>query len=130
MGGSVPGRAEELLSSEPLVGHLATSSDDRPHVAPVWYRYEDGTLELLTTGRKLSNIRANPRVAFSVQKATDGVPEWQVTLRGTATVVEDPETTREHNRKLNRKYGVEADAWEGENTLVRIDVASASYETF
>jgi len=125
----VPESAEDLLTSEPLVGHLATSTDDRPHVAPVWYRYEDGTLDITTTGRKLADIRANPRVAFSVQNAEAGIPEWQVTLRGTATVVEDPETTRERNRLINEKYGVDPDAF-SENTLVRIEVGSASAETF
>ncbi|AWB28325.1 pyridoxamine 5'-phosphate oxidase family protein [Halococcoides cellulosivorans] len=129
MGDAVPPNAEKLLESEPLVGHLATSTDDRPHVAPVWYCYEDGTLDITTTGQKLADVRANPRVAFSVQRSEDGIPEWQVTLRGTATVVEDPETTRERNRSINEKYGVDPDAY-AENTLVRIDVGSASYETF
>ncbi|PSQ09908.1 pyridoxamine 5'-phosphate oxidase [Halobacteriales archaeon QS_5_70_15] len=126
---SVPREAEELLTSEPLTAYLATSREDRPHVAPVWYRYEDGTVEVMTTGRKLENLRANPRVSLAVQKAEAGIPEWTVTLLGTAEVVEEAGANREANRRINRKYGAEPDAWEG-NTLVRIDVGSASHRTY
>jgi nitroimidazol reductase NimA-like FMN-containing flavoprotein (pyridoxamine 5'-phosphate oxidase superfamily) len=129
MAETVPTEVEELLTGEPTVGHLATSTDGRPHVAPLWYRYEDGTVEIMTTGRKLANLRENPRVALSIQKDEDGIPEWRVTLQGTATVIDDEAVTRERNRKLNRKYGIEEDAWES-NTLVRIDVGNANSETF
>ena len=126
---SVPNEVEELLTSEPLTAYLATSREDRPHVAPVWYRYDGGTVEVMTTGRKLENLRANPRVSLAVQKEDAGIPEWTVTLLGTADVVDAENATREANRRINRKYGVEPDAWEG-NTLVRIDVGSASYRTY
>jgi len=123
----VPEEAERLLGSEPLEAQLATSVDDRPHVAPLWFRYAgDDVVEIMTTGQKLANVRRNPRVALAVSKSVDGHPEWQVVMRGTATVVEDEATAREANRKLNQKYGAEPDAW-AENTLVRIDVASTNY---
>ena len=125
----VPPEVEELLTGDPVVAHLATCSDGRPHSAPLWYRYEDGVVEILTTGRKLANVRENPRVALSMEKDEAGIPEWMVTLRGTATVVEDGDEIREANTRINRKYGVEDDAW-SENVLVRIDVGSASYRTY
>lgn len=130
MGETVPAKAEELLTSEPLVAHLATCHDGRPHAAPLWYRYEDEVVEIMTTGQKLANIRRNPRVALSVQKAEDGHPEWMVVVRGRAHVVEDEAVNREQNAKLNRKYGAEEDAWEEENTLVRIEIGSTSYKQF
>lgn len=126
---TVPPTVVDLLTSEPLVAHLATCRDGRPHVAPVWYRYEDETIEILTSGQKLTNIRHNPRVAMSVQKASGGSPEWMVTLRGRAHIIKDEDTTREQNRKLNEKYGAEPDAWE-ENTLVRIDIGSSTYKQY
>lgn len=129
MAEDVPAEVEDLLTSEVLPAYLATSHDDRPHVAPLWYRYDDGIVEIMTTGQKLANIRRNPRVSMAVQKHDAGMPEWTVTLRGTARVVDDEETGREANRKLNRKYGAEDDAWK-ENTLVRIDVGSTSYRTY
>ena len=39
---SVQPEAEALITDAPEMAHLATSSDDRPHVAPVWYLYDDG----------------------------------------------------------------------------------------
>ncbi|MEF8842770.1 MAG: pyridoxamine 5'-phosphate oxidase family protein [Haloarculaceae archaeon] len=83
----------------------------------------------MTTGRKVENVRANPRVSLAVQKVEAGIPEWTVTLLGTARVVEDGVANRTANRRINRKYGVEPDAWE-ENSLVRVDVGSASYRTY
>lgn len=125
----VPSEVEALLTSDPVVAHLATAVDDRPHVAPVWYRYDDGVVEFTTTGKKLENVRENPRVALSIQRADGGRPEWLVTLRGTATVVEDEAENREATERINRKYGVEPDAW-SENTLVRVDVGSVSHQTY
>ncbi|WP_440763733.1 pyridoxamine 5'-phosphate oxidase family protein [Natronorubrum sp. DTA7] len=122
--------AERLLESEPLMAHLGTSVDDRPHVAPVWYRYaDDDIIEIVTTGRKLANVRDNPRVALSVQADDAGQTRWMVTLLGTATVVDDEDEAAEARRRINEKYGAESDAYT-ENTLVRIDVGSASYQTY
>jgi nitroimidazol reductase NimA-like FMN-containing flavoprotein (pyridoxamine 5'-phosphate oxidase superfamily) len=111
------------------VGYLATSADGRPHVAPLWFRYEDGTVEVMTTGRKLANVRENPRVSLAVQSGDASDPDWTVTLLGTAEVVEDEAANRRANRRINARYGVEDDAWSG-NTLVRIDVGSASVRTY
>lgn len=125
----VPDEVEDLLESEPLAAFLGTSADNRPHTAPLWYRYDDGVVEIMTTGQKLENIRSNPYVSISVQKAEAGIPEWMVTMLGTATVVEDEERNRKANRRINMKYGVDADSWQ-ENTLVRIRVATVAYKTF
>ena len=122
----IPPEAEALLTGEPLVAHLATCADGDPHVAPVWYDYRDGRVEVATTGRKLANLRANPRVALSVQKDEGGRPEWGVVVRGTATVVEDEAETRAAIRRINRRYGTDEDAW-AENVLVRIDVGSVAH---
>ena len=127
---SVPPDVERLLTSEPLLAHLATCRGGKPHVAPLWYTYDDGVVEVVTTGRKLENLRENPYVSLSVEKSTGGDPEWMVTLRGRATVVEDEAAFRAANRRINRKYGADEDAWEFENTLVRIEVGSASYRTY
>jgi PPOX class probable F420-dependent enzyme len=127
----VPRTAERLLTSEPLMAHLATCRDGRPHVAPVWYRYdpEDDVVELVTTGRKLANVRENPRVALSVQKDEGGHAQWTVTLLGTAEVVDDEAATREATRRINAKYDASEEAW-SENRLVRVDVGSVSYRTY
>ena len=129
MAQAVPPEVEELLTGEPAVAHLATCRDGRPHSAPLWYRYEDGELEVVTTGVKLANVRENPRVAVSIERDEAGIPEWTVTVRGTATVVDDEAETRAANRRINRKYGVDEEAW-SENVLVRIEIGSVSYRTY
>ena len=126
---SVPARVETLLTGDPVTAHLATCKDGRPHVAPVWFRYEDGVVELVTGGRKLADLSENPYVSLSVEKSDGGDPAWMVTLRGTATVVEDEAAFREANRRINRKYGAEDESWE-DNTLVRIRVGSASHRVY
>ncbi|ELZ22969.1 pyridoxamine 5'-phosphate oxidase-related FMN- binding protein, partial [Natrinema limicola JCM 13563] len=90
---TVPPEAERLLEREPLMAHLGTCVEGRPHVAPVWYRYADGVVEIVTTGRKLANVRQNPRVSLSIQKAEAGQARWMVSLLGTATVIDDEDET-------------------------------------
>lgn len=121
--------AAELLQSEPLAAFLATANENHPHVAPVWYRYEAGTVEVATTGKKLQNVRANPRVALAVQKDDAGIPEWTVTALGTATVIDEESETEAAIEKINRRYGVESDVW-ADNTLIRIDVGSTSHRRY
>ena len=118
-----------LLESEPLMAHLATCVDGRPHVAPVWYRYDDGILELVTTGKKLENVRTNPRVAISIQKDERGTARWTVTILGTASVVEDDDATRDALERINEKYDAPPDAY-AENVLVRVEVGSTAYRTY
>jgi nitroimidazol reductase NimA-like FMN-containing flavoprotein (pyridoxamine 5'-phosphate oxidase superfamily) len=142
---TVPATLAERLTGDPVVAHLATCTDGRPHAAPLWFRYVDpdeeetnedepagrDVIEVMTTGRKLADVRENPRVALSIHAGAAGHPDWRATLRGTATVVEDPDETRAANRKINRRYRADdPDAWLEENTLVRIAVGSASYEEF
>jgi PPOX class probable F420-dependent enzyme len=129
MSDGIDPEAERLLESEPLMAHLATCRDGRPHVAPVWYRYDDGTVEVTTTGRKLANLRANPRTALSVQKDVDGTAQWMVSLLGTATVVEDDAERRTAAARINAKYGADESAFP-ENVLVRVDVGSASHRIY
>lgn len=126
MSQTVPEEAEALLTSEPLVAHLSTCHENQPHVAPLWYNYRDGDVEVATTGRKLANIRMNERVALSVQKDENGHPQWGVVLRGTATVIDDQEVSQAALRRINRRYGTADDAW-SENTPVRIDVGSVNH---
>lgn len=126
----VPEAVENLITDAREVAHLGTSVDDRPHVAPLWYRYAgDDLVEVMTTGKKLDNVRENHHVALSIERDDDGHPEWMVTLLGTATVVEEAEVQRRANERINEKYGANADDW-SENTLVRIDVGSVSYQTY
>jgi nitroimidazol reductase NimA-like FMN-containing flavoprotein (pyridoxamine 5'-phosphate oxidase superfamily) len=126
MSDTVPDEAEELLTRKPRIAHLATCRDGRPHAAPLWYNYRAGIAEIATTGRKLTNLRHNPRVALSVQEDDDGSAVWGVILQGTASVVENEAEREAVLRRINRRYGADEDAWEA-NTPVTIDVATIDY---
>lgn len=128
---------ESLIGGESHIAHLATSTDDRPHVAPVWYGYEDGVVSVVTGGRKRANARQNPRVAVSIQQDADGVPEWRVVLRGTATVIDDVDAINRAARWIYPKYiGEDEAAWapvyrsavsdDPNESLLEIDVGSAA----
>ncbi|WP_231186481.1 pyridoxamine 5'-phosphate oxidase family protein [Haladaptatus sp. DYF46] len=134
---SISSDAEELIGDAKLMAHLATSVDDRPHVAPVWYAYDDGELFVLTGGKKLANIEENPRVAISIEKNSDGDAEWMVSLLGSATIHEESERINEAAREIFAKYlGPDEEAWpeyyrqsltdDPPNTLLEIQVASAT----
>lgn len=128
---TVPTVVQDRLQDAALIAHLATCRDGRPHVAPVWYWYDgEDVVEVLTTGRKLDDLSVNPRVSVSIQRDAGGDPEWFVVLRGTASIIRDPEAAVEAAARINPKYGAPPDAWVGENTLVRIEIGSVSYGTY
>lgn len=94
------------------MAHLATSTDDRPRVAPVRYASADGHV-LATGGRKLANARANPRVAISIEKRTDGAPEWMAVVLGTADAVTDPSRIADAARRVFPKsLGPDESEWD------------------
>jgi nitroimidazol reductase NimA-like FMN-containing flavoprotein (pyridoxamine 5'-phosphate oxidase superfamily) len=128
----VPEGIEAKLTEGRLSAHLATSVDDRPHVAPVWYTYADGVVSFLTGGKKLRNVRANPRVALSVEKADEAGVHWRIVLLGTAHVVGDRERVRAAAEDIYRRYyGPEATVGDGPlGTLVEVRVGSADLEGY
>ncbi|MDL5360804.1 pyridoxamine 5'-phosphate oxidase family protein [Halalkalicoccus sp. NIPERK01] len=122
---------ESLIADVSISAHLATAVGDRPHVAPVWYDYHDGHLRVLTGGRKLENVRRNPRVAVSIERADGPAVEWSVTLLGTADVVEDPERVREVSRRINAKYrGTDEAGDTSGGAMVDVTIGSASAQRY
>lgn len=134
---------EARIAGAPLSAHLATAIDDRPHVAPVWYGYRDGTVYAITGGRKYENARRNPRVALSVERTDgDGGVEWSATLLGRATVVGDPDRIAEAESWIYDAYdGHETDGGDdGEEFdpgvpgtdygLLEIEIGSGTLQTY
>ena len=129
---------KDLIAGAPLSAHLATSVDDRPHVAPVWYGYDKGVLSVLTGGKKLQNCRRNPRVAVSIEKGSERRVEWAVMLQGTAEVSEDPARIRDARQRIFPKYERgETDGGEDEagnekpaHALIEIAIGSATVQRY
>ena len=124
----VPSEVERLIADANLSVHVATSVDDRPHVAPVWYLYDDGVVSFVTSGRKLRNLRKNPRVALSIEKVDEGGVEWTVSMLGTATVYDDPERVEPSQRRIDEKYDNDTDY--GFQPLVKVKIASATHTVY
>lgn len=77
---------EEFLS-HPRVAQLVTlRASGMPHVAPVWFLWENGRALVMADGDavKVRNIRRNPAVALCV--STAGRPYSYVTIEGMADV--------------------------------------------
>lgn len=125
---TVSDEVEALITDARLSVHVATSVDDRPHVAPVWYLYDDGVVSFVTSGRKLRNVRQNPRVALSIEKRDESGVEWTVTMQGTATVSDDPERVEPVQRRIDEKYDNDTDY--GFQPLVEVDIASTSHTVY
>ena len=98
---ALPSDTADRITGETLSAHFATSVDDRPHVAPVWYVVHEGDIEVITQGRKLENVRQNPRVALSVE-APDAA--WHAVVRGTARLPDDPDRLEAAARRVYGKY--------------------------
>lgn len=103
----------DRIRDVPLSAHLATTVNDRPHVAPVWYVYENdvdesgeesATISFITGGKKLRNLRRNPRVALSIESYDGSGVNWVVHCLGTARVVEDSDHVSHVQRLLDQKY--------------------------
>ena len=94
----------------PHVAHLVTvRPNGSPHVAPVWFRWEEGRALVMAGGNaaKVKNIQRNPTVSLSV---ADGQrPYRYVVLEGRATVTGD-NLSREVERICIRYDGPERGA--------------------
>ena len=76
---------------QPRIGRLGTTNrDGTPHIAPVWYKFEDGVFLVLTErgSQKHKNIERDPRVAFCIDD--ERPPYHTVLVRARGAVEEAP----------------------------------------
>jgi len=95
----------ETRVAEEHVGTLVTlNQDGSPHVAPVWYLYRAGALQITTNEAyaKMRNIRRDPRVALSI--ASDSEPYWYVVFEGEAIVEERNGPVERATREICVRY--------------------------
>ena len=73
---------------KPYIATLATVRlDGSPHVAPIWYRYEDGEFRILTerSSVKARNVARDPRVELCIDDRARA-PFHTVIVHGRATI--------------------------------------------
>lgn len=93
-------KEREDYLSRPLLARIATvTPGGRPHIAPMWFLYEDHVLYITTpiTTRKVKNIQSNPDVAVSIDSSDEAEGTKGIILRGKA------ELDRSHWRELSEK---------------------------
>ena len=92
--------------TEASVAHIGVISDGAPYVTPMSF-VVDGTRILFRTkpGKRFSAIEKNPTVSIEASTFEDDGGDWKsVIVKGTASVVDDPETARLTVEKLLVKY--------------------------
>lgn len=111
-----------FLESNEL-GRLATTSNERmPHVVPVSYILQNGSILIATDyeTKKYRNIVANDAVAFLVDITK---PNRGILIQGRAKIFERGRDFQEMYKVFHKKFGwVRADPWkEAEAPFVRIE---------
>lgn len=97
--------ALEVLAVQP-VAHLGIVVDGAPYVTPMSFVLEGERVLFRTiAGKKLDLIRVNPAVCIETADYDPDTGDWvSVIIRGTARLVDDPETRRELIALLYDKY--------------------------
>ncbi len=85
---------DEFLSSGAKVLQVATlGKDGAPHQAPMWFTMDDGRIVFrsFTKSQKIVNLERDPRLSVLVETGASYAELKGVMIRGTATLVSDPE---------------------------------------
>jgi PPOX class probable F420-dependent enzyme len=79
--------AEERLRREPIVWLSSVRPDGRPHLVPVWFLWDGGTVLIFSKpDQKIRNIRQQPAVVLALEAADEG--EDIVIIEGRAALSE------------------------------------------
>jgi nitroimidazol reductase NimA-like FMN-containing flavoprotein (pyridoxamine 5'-phosphate oxidase superfamily) len=83
----------DYLLSQPLIARMATVNVDRPHIAPVWFLWDDGHLYIETDKnfQKAINLQRNPYCSVVVDDTLGGLRFWGVILQGKVELITEPE---------------------------------------
>ncbi|MBX6362229.1 MAG: pyridoxamine 5'-phosphate oxidase family protein [Gemmatimonadetes bacterium] len=109
---------------------LSTAAAGQPYAVPLVYGFEDGAFyAVLSPGRKVRNIEANPRVCVTILEVKDLGKRWRsVVATGVASWVEGEDAICRALDVIRRQYpgaptrGSVGAAGLGENRLLRVTV--------
>lgn len=79
----------ETFLSFPRLARMATISNGKPHIAPVWYYYDGTNITIPATKgtKKIKNIKNNPNVSIAID-TVEGKPEDISYLNAKAVIIE------------------------------------------
>ena len=85
---------------------IASVRNNRPHVTPIWYVYQNGKFYVSTSSktRKVKNLKRNKNVAFSLDVGEAFADVKAVVGSGIARIVTDPKLARDIDAKIKIKY--------------------------
>lgn len=131
--GELSPEALEALLAQPLIARMGTvSRGERPHVVPVWFLWEGGSLWICAfrSTRKVRDLERNPHLSVLVDVAESGVDFRAVLFEGRAELVtQPPGLVQEISTRIYTRYLGEAGAqapdpqsWihDPENLLIRL----------
>jgi nitroimidazol reductase NimA-like FMN-containing flavoprotein (pyridoxamine 5'-phosphate oxidase superfamily) len=94
----------ETLLTQAILGRLATSRNNQPHVIPVWFLWEEGAawISAYDSTRKVHELLYNPKCALviDVQDSEGGIAA--VLMEGNAELVREPRD--EVKARIERVY--------------------------
>jgi nitroimidazol reductase NimA-like FMN-containing flavoprotein (pyridoxamine 5'-phosphate oxidase superfamily) len=97
----------KLIEWERVCRVATTGQDGMPHLVPVCHVVADGKIYFASgnDGRKVLNLRANPRVAVTVDLYSDAWANLKgVMVQGTTTLIDKGPRFRKIRALLYRKY--------------------------
>src|SRR5919202_3316903 len=115
---------EEKFLLENEACRMATSHNDTPHVTPVTYVYKDGFFFIATdyNTRKYNNIKANRKIALSVDIYDSSVENKAIIIHGDVEIIERGQEFKDLYQIFNARFEwVRRDPWkEGEAPFLKI----------
>lgn len=97
---------DKFLSGVHLARVATVRKDGRPHVAPVWYLWEEGVLyfESAQDSVKARNLKNDPRLAVTIDVTAGGMRLLYVIMEGSATLIEERSAAKQIARKIYARY--------------------------
>lgn len=96
--------AQERLEKSVIAWFCTVRPDGRPHVVPVWFLWDDGTVLVFSKpDQKIRNLRENSRVLIALDDTDEG--DDVVTFEGEATLLPEGEVTLANIPAYLEKYG-------------------------
>lgn len=101
-----PSEARAFLEEQRTLAVATIGPDGYPHVVAMWYTLVDGDIAFwtYTKSQKALNLRRDPRLTC-LAEAGDDYPELRgAQIKGTAELVEDPETVLRLGVAIHERY--------------------------
>ena len=116
-------RNEEKFLLENEVCRVATTHNDIPHITPVAYIYENGSIFIATdyNTRKFKNLKVNKNIALAIDVYNSSVENKAIVIQGTIDIIERGKQFEKLYQIFDRKFEwVRNDPWkEGEAPFIK-----------